>query len=72
MLPCFLREEKEGKIRASLRSKNYADVDMLASMFGGGGHIRAAGFTIDLKGNFDTMAVDIAKSLENEFTRKYA
>lgn len=41
----FLRETDKG-IKASLRSKNYVNVSEAAMMFGGGGHIRAAGCTI--------------------------
>jgi len=43
---CLLREEDEG-IKISLRSKNYADVSKIAVKYGGGGHIRAAGATIE-------------------------
>lgn len=38
----FLRETDKG-IKASLRSKNYVNVSEIAMMFGGGGHLRAAG-----------------------------
>lgn len=38
----FLRETDKG-IKASLRSKSYVNVSEIAMMFGGGGHIRAAG-----------------------------
>lgn len=41
----FLRETEKG-IRASLRSKDYVNVSELGRIFGGGGHIRAAGCTI--------------------------
>ena len=41
----FLRETDKG-IKVSLRSKNYVNVSQVAMMFGGGGHIRAAGCTI--------------------------
>jgi phosphoesterase RecJ-like protein len=47
---CMLREDDEG-IKISLRSKNYADVSKVAVKYGGGGHIRAAGATIE--GEFD-------------------
>ncbi|NPA11768.1 MAG: bifunctional oligoribonuclease/PAP phosphatase NrnA [Epsilonproteobacteria bacterium] len=51
---CMLREDDEG-IKISLRSKNYADVSKIATKFGGGGHIRAAGAT--LKGEFNFQKV---------------
>ncbi|BCD59754.1 MULTISPECIES: bifunctional oligoribonuclease/PAP phosphatase NrnA [unclassified Nitratiruptor] len=41
----LLREEEDGRIKVSLRSKNEVDVSVIAIMFGGGGHKRAAGFT---------------------------
>lgn len=41
----FLRETEKG-IKVSLRSKNFVNVSEVAMMFGGGGHIRAAGCTI--------------------------
>lgn len=41
----FLRETDKG-IKVSLRSKSYVNVSEVAMMFGGGGHIRAAGCTI--------------------------
>jgi phosphoesterase RecJ-like protein len=44
----FLREEGDGKIKGSLRSKHDKDVNEIAKTFGGGGHIKAAGFTSDL------------------------
>ena len=41
----FLKELPDGKIKASMRSKDWLDVAALAAEFGGGGHTRAAGFT---------------------------
>jgi phosphoesterase RecJ-like protein len=41
----LIKEEANGSIRVSLRSKNIFDVSMIAKYFGGGGHIRASGFT---------------------------
>ena len=43
-----VKEEKEGKFKASLRSTG-ADVASVAGEFGGGGHIRAAGCTVSAK-----------------------
>lgn len=41
-------ENGDGKIKASLRTEdNKADVSRLAAIFGGGGHKKAAGFTVD-------------------------
>lgn len=41
----FLYETGEKEYKCSLRSKNYIDVRLISEEFGGGGHIRAAGFT---------------------------
>lgn len=38
-----IMEVKKGQYKVSLRSKSYADVNGIASAFGGGGHVRAAG-----------------------------
>ena len=43
----FLKVKGENEIKASLRSNSYVDVSQIASLFGGGGHIRAAGLTIN-------------------------
>lgn len=45
-LGIFVKEKEIGEIKVSFRSKNYVDCSKLASEFGGGGHIRAAGCTI--------------------------
>lgn len=41
------RETTDGKIKVSLRSKDVVDVAALAALFGGGGHKRAAGCTLE-------------------------
>ena len=45
---CMLREQRDSKVRGSLRSKDGTDVSALAREFGGGGHKAAAGFTLDM------------------------
>lgn len=43
----LLSEENEGKIKASLRTQDEAlDLSAITSLFGGGGHKKAAGFTV--------------------------
>jgi len=44
----FLKERPDGKIKGSMRSKEWFDVAALAAEFGGGGHKRAAGFSSDM------------------------
>lgn len=40
----LFREVDDGKVKISMRSKDYVDVAKIAKMFGGGGHAHAAGF----------------------------
>jgi phosphoesterase RecJ-like protein len=42
----LLREQPDGEVRASLRSRDGIDVAALARRFGGGGHRAAAGCTL--------------------------
>lgn len=44
---CILKESKDSSIKISIRSKRYINVAEIASYFNGGGHIRAAGCTIN-------------------------
>ena len=44
----FLREEKDGKLKGSLRTaRPNIDISVLAAKLGGGGHPKASGFTLD-------------------------
>lgn len=45
----FMYELPDGKIKTSLRSVHNIDVNSIAGQFGGGGHLRASGFTTGLK-----------------------
>jgi len=60
----FLREQSDGYIRGSLRSKTATDVNKVAKIFGGGGHVKAAGFTLKMEKDFLTAAEEIAKQVE--------
>ena len=44
-MACYLREIEDGVIRVNMRSKSKVDVARIAALFGGGGHVRAAGCT---------------------------
>ena len=44
----FLRETEEGAFKVSLRSNNYVNVSDVCILFNGGGHIRAAGCTLNM------------------------
>jgi phosphoesterase RecJ-like protein len=43
----MLRYTKDGRIKGSLRSSKGMDMNVLASAFGGGGHLHSAGFVTD-------------------------
>ncbi|MCL2110938.1 MAG: 30S ribosome-binding factor RbfA [Clostridiales bacterium] len=59
-----LRERPDGKIKASMRSKGWFDVAAFAAEFGGGGHVRAAGFTSGL--SMDETCKEVKGRLEIE------
>ena len=42
----FIKEKADGRLKVSLRSKSYADVNAVARQFDGGGHLRASGCTL--------------------------
>lgn len=58
----FLYEVAELEYKVSLRSKDIVDVSVIASYFGGGGHIRAAGF--NMKGNVYDVINNISEQIE--------
>ena len=65
----FMYAAEEGKFKISLRSKGLTDVSLIAGKFGGGGHARAAGATIegDSKSITDSVVSEIAKQHEMEY-----
>ncbi len=67
----YVRENSKGKFKVSLRSNEEIDLSTIAIYFGGGGHKRAAGYTMDLDKDYETnkrelfMQIDkMIKSLE--------
>lgn len=56
----LLKELDNDEIKVSLRSNSWLDVNKVASKFGGGGHIRAAGCTINLPLSEATQSVVLA------------
>ncbi len=64
----FLKEHEENVIKSSLRAKTYADVAVISSEFGGGGHIKAAGCTMNMpmEEARETMKDRITKQLVRE------
>lgn len=61
-----LMEVKKGQYRISLRSKEYADVNKIAGVYGGGGHVRAAGCMLfgDIEEILDKLAYTVSQYLE--------
>jgi phosphoesterase RecJ-like protein len=63
LVSILLKENEEGKIRCSLRSKGAVNVSKIAQQFSGGGHAAAAGFRSDLALE-ETMEQVLAKTRE--------
>ena len=61
----IFRELGERKTKVSFRSKHTIDVAKLASDFGGGGHVRAAGASIS--GPIDTVIGDVISGVRECF-----
>ena len=62
----FLYETEPGVFKASLRSRERADVSRIAVRFGGGGHIRAAGCTV--KGAQEEVLAQVKAAFAEEFS----
>lgn len=60
----FMYETGNHEYKVSLRSRQYVDVSKIASYFGGGGHVRAAGCTMN--GNFYDVINNISKHIEDQ------
>lgn len=64
----FLYETKAQEFKVSLRSKGTVDVNRVASYFGGGGHVKAAGCT--MQGTVYDVINNLTEQLEKELTVK--
>lgn len=64
----FLYEQEPNVYKVSLRSKDKVDVSKIATYFGGGGHVKAAGFTMPgtVHDVVNNLAKQIALQLEQE------
>ena len=60
-------EVKSGQYKISLRSKEYADVNKIAGVFGGGGHVRAAGCMLfgELEEVIDRLSYTVSQYLDS-------
>jgi len=63
----FFREEKNGSIHISFRSKSDIDVNKIASIFGGGGHAKASGCLI--KGGMDEVKEKVLAEVAKEIVK---
>ncbi|GAB1475238.1 bifunctional oligoribonuclease/PAP phosphatase NrnA [Bacillota bacterium] len=63
----FLKEEKDG-VKVTMRSKTFADVSAIAASFGGGGHKKAAGCTIN--SGIDDVKALITEAVKSELNRQ--
>ena len=62
-----LMEMRKGQYKISLRSKRYADVNKIASVYGGGGHVRASGCMLhgSLEDVIDRLSYTVSQYLED-------
>ena len=64
----FIYETKTQEFKVSLRSKSKVDVNKVASYFSGGGHVRAAGCT--MQGSIYDVMNNLLKQIEKEIKEK--
>jgi phosphoesterase RecJ-like protein len=64
----FMHQTKNMEYKVSLRSKYIVDVAQIATYFGGGGHVRAAGVT--MKGTFHDIANNLSYHIEQQLKAK--
>ena len=60
----FIYEHESQMFKVSLRSNGIVDVSQIASYFGGGGHVRAAG--CDLAGSMYDVINNISEQIEKQ------
>lgn len=60
----LFKEQGNGIVRISFRSKGRVDVNRLAAMFGGGGHLQAAGARV--RGSIDEVTKKVIETVERE------
>lgn len=63
----FMYELETGVYKVSLRASNYADVSVIAQMFGGGGHVKAAGCSMN--GTPEEIMEKLTEQLELQLRR---
>ena len=66
----LFRGVEEQRTKVSLRSKVWADVNQIAGLFGGGGHVRASGATIE--GDVEYSAAFMAPAVQQIVDQHFA
>ena len=61
-IAAMLKEKEPGTVKCSLRAKSTGNVVDIASFFGGGGHVKAAGYTF--RGTMDDARRTLKEQLE--------
>lgn len=64
----FLYETKVQEFKVSMRSREYIDVQAVAKFFGGGGHVRAAGCT--MQGSVHDVINNLTKEIAKQMPEK--
>ena len=59
----LIKEQEDGSFKGSLRSRGDIDVQKIASIFGGGGHVAASGFSSNQSPEF------ILEKIEHEIRK---
>jgi len=65
LVGAYIRERSDGEFKVSLRSSCHIDVAKVAASFGGGGHIKASGFSV--KKPLDEVKQDIVTEIKKQF-----
>ena len=63
----YIRQRGENEFKVSLRSNTSFDVSKIAVKFGGGGHVKASGFT--LKKPLDIAKAEVVNEIENALAK---
>lgn len=61
----YIRDREEGSYKISLRSTDLVDVSKIAATFGGGGHVRASGYSVSGK-SVKELTKDVLAEIEKQ------
>ncbi|MDO5425344.1 MAG: bifunctional oligoribonuclease/PAP phosphatase NrnA [Eubacteriales bacterium] len=64
----FMYESNVQEYKVSMRSNSFVDVSKVASYFGGGGHVRAAGCT--MQGSMHDVVNNLTRQIEKQFEQE--